>query len=286
MTRPLLLVVDHDLDALARTEAELARRFGADFRVRGESDSAVALHHLELAAERRDPVALVLADPWLPGLGGAELLGSVRTLHPDAARALLVPLGRLGRPRDGRGDAAGHVARRIDYYVLKPWCSPDELFNRTVGEFVHVWSRDRRTAAAGRSRSVRPRHPRGHEVRSVLTRNGIPHALPRREPPKGGAARGRRGPAPGAGRPARHRLAPRRQVPARPDQLRSAGRGIGPASGPPGGARDECATSTCSIVGAGPAGLAAAVYALVRGAAVTLRRGARDARRPGRDAAR
>ncbi|MFM6851755.1 MAG: hypothetical protein ACKOVB_21890 [Terrabacter sp.] len=66
MARPLLLVVDPDLDALARTEGELARRFGADFRVRGESDSRVALDLLRLAADRGDPVALVLADKGEP----------------------------------------------------------------------------------------------------------------------------------------------------------------------------------------------------------------------------
>ena len=176
MTRPLLLVVDHDLDALARTEAELARRFGADFRVRGESDSAVALHHVELAAERRDPVALVLADPWLPGLGGAELLRSVRTLHPDAARALLVPWGAWADGRTAAAILRGMSLGDIDYYVLQPWTSPDELFCRTVSEFVQVWSR----TVANRRREVvvvgAARDPRGHAVRTLLTRNGIPHA--------------------------------------------------------------------------------------------------------------
>ncbi|KRB46866.1 MULTISPECIES: FAD-dependent oxidoreductase [unclassified Terrabacter] len=176
MTRPLLLVVDHDLDGLARTEAELARRFGADFRVRGESDSAVALQHLQLAAERGDPVALVLADPWLPGLGGAELLRSVRTLHPDAARALLVPWGAWADGRTAHAILRGMSLGDIDYYVLEPWTSPDELFCRTVSEFVQVWSR----TVANRRREVvvvgAARDPRGHAVRTLLTRNGIPHA--------------------------------------------------------------------------------------------------------------
>jgi len=176
VTRPLLLVVDHDLDALARTEAELARRFGADFRVRGESDSTVALQHLELAAERGDPVALVLADPWLPGLGGAELLRSVRTLHPDAARTLLVPWGAWADGRTADAILRGMSLGDIDYYVLAPWTSPDELFCRTVSEFVQVWSR----TVANRRREVvvvgAARDPRGHAVRTLLTRNGIPHA--------------------------------------------------------------------------------------------------------------
>src|SRR6476661_287185 len=176
MTRPLLLVVDPDLDALARTEAELARRFGADFRVRGESDSTVALQQLELATTRGDPVALVLADPWLPGLTGAELLRSVRTLHPDAARAFLVPWGAWADGRTAEAILRGMSMGDIDYYVLEPWTSPDELFCRTVSEFVQAWSR----TVENRRREVvvvgAARDPRGHAVRTLLTRNGIPHA--------------------------------------------------------------------------------------------------------------
>jgi thioredoxin reductase (NADPH) len=64
----------------------------------------------------------------------------------------------------------------IDYYVLEPWTSPDELFCRTVSEFVQVWSR----TVANRRREVvvvgAARDARGHAVRTLLTRNGIPHA--------------------------------------------------------------------------------------------------------------
>ena len=176
MTRPLLLAVDPDLDSLSRTEGELARRFGADFRVRGESDSAAALGQLELAAHRGDPVALVLADPWLPGIPGAELLRTVRTLHPDAGRALLVPWGAWADRRTAGAILRAMAHGDINYYVLKPWTSPDELFCRTVSEFVQTWSR----TVASDAREVvvigAARDPRGHSVRSLLTRNGIPHA--------------------------------------------------------------------------------------------------------------
>src|ERR1700758_910846 len=66
---------------------------------------------------------------------------------------------------------------RIDYYVLKPWRSPDELFHRTVTEFVHEWSR---------TRSSRPKEltvvgdrgsARTHEIVTVLARNGVPHVF-------------------------------------------------------------------------------------------------------------
>lgn len=170
------MAVDPDPEALARTEGELSRRFGADYGVRGETVARDALRFLERAAEQDQPVALVLADTWLPDLPGAALLSRVRTLHPDAGRGLLVPWGGWG-DRDTSAEILAAMSRGdINYYVLKPWTTPDELFNRTVSEFVQSWSR----SVAGADREVvvvgEPRDRRGHEVRTFLTRNGIPHA--------------------------------------------------------------------------------------------------------------
>ena len=66
---------------------------------------------------------------------------------------------------------------RIDYYALKPFRSPDELFLRTVAEFVHEWSR---TGSSQRSEITvvgEQWDPRAHELRSLLARAGIPHAF-------------------------------------------------------------------------------------------------------------
>jgi len=177
MTRPLILAVDADPASLSRIETALQRRFGADFRVRGELSSGDALRLLEGALDRGEPVAVVLADQWLPGLSGAELLARLRVLHPDARRALLVEWGAWAHRPTAEAILRAMALGDISYYVLKPWTSPDELFVRTVAEFVQEWSR----SAVTTEREVvvvAGRHdPRAHGVRSLLTRNGIPHAF-------------------------------------------------------------------------------------------------------------
>jgi thioredoxin reductase (NADPH) len=69
--------------------------------------------------------------------------------------------------------AFGH----IDYYVLKPWRSPDEFFHRTVTELIHEWTRA--SSAGPREVEVVAEQwsPRAHELRSLLARNGVPHAF-------------------------------------------------------------------------------------------------------------
>jgi thioredoxin reductase (NADPH) len=65
----------------------------------------------------------------------------------------------------------------IDYYVLKPWRSPDELFHRTITVFLHEWSRTQpvarpQIAVVGDKWAKRPR-----EVRDLLTRFRIDYAF-------------------------------------------------------------------------------------------------------------
>lgn len=185
MTRPLLLAVDPDADHLSRIEGELSRRFGADYRIRGELDAASALVTLEAAAHRGDPVALVMADPWCTGLMGAELLARVRSMHPDAGRALLVPWGAWADPRTAEEILRAMSRGDINYYVLKPWTTPDELFNRAVSEYVQMWSRTVRDSHREVVVVGAPRDVRGHQVRTLLSRNGIPHAFVDRGTPEG-----------------------------------------------------------------------------------------------------
>lgn len=193
MARPLLLAVDADPESLSRIEAHLQRRFGAEYRVRGEPGSREALVQLEAARERGDAVVAVLADQWLPETPGAELLGKVRTMHPDARRALLVRWGAWSDRPTADAILRAMSVGDINYYVLKPWSDHDELFSRTVGEFVHEWSRtvispDREVVVVAERRA-----PRGHGIRSLLTRNGIPHTYLERGSPGASIALGQAG---------------------------------------------------------------------------------------------
>jgi thioredoxin reductase (NADPH) len=175
--RPVLFVVDDEPDGLDRIGQELRRRYSNDYRILCERSAAKALQTLEAMRVAGEDVAVVLADQWIPEGSGSELLAQVREQHPHAKRALLIAWGAWGdRPTADavlRAMALGH----IDYYVLKPWQSPDELFHRTIAEFLHEWTRTH----PGRPREIavvaERRSPRAHELKSLLVRNGVPHAF-------------------------------------------------------------------------------------------------------------
>jgi thioredoxin reductase (NADPH) len=175
--RALLLAVDTDFRQLSRIEAELSRAFGADYRVRGELSSQDALRTLQDADRRNERVAVVLVDEMLSDDERSQIFAAARTLHPNARRALLVAWGAWAHPETAQRILRSMAIADITYYVLKPWAYGDEFFHRTIAEFVQEWSR----SDPARLREVvvvAERHSgRAYEVSDLLSRNGIPHAF-------------------------------------------------------------------------------------------------------------
>lgn len=172
--RPLLLVLEQDPRRLQRVTGELQRFFGSNHLVRGELTAGAALETLDGAHDRGERVAMVLVDGGLDDASRSDVLTSARSLHPEARRAMLLPWGAWADRATGRRVLADMAVRHIDCYVLEPWTPGDELFHRTVAELVQDWSR----SDPGSLREVvvvaAPGSARGYAVGDLLGRNRIP----------------------------------------------------------------------------------------------------------------
>jgi len=255
-SRPLLLAVDEDGDCLARCEAELTRRYGGDYSVRAARSAAEALEVLEAARDSGQPVALVLADQWLHGTTGAELLDRTKALHPAAKRGLLVAWGAWGDTATAEAIFEAMALGRIDYYVLKPQASPDELFHRTVAEFLFEWARAESSVQGEIELVAEPGSRRTHELHNMLSRNGVPYACHTPDSAAGRALLAEAGREDASVPVARVRNGRILVDPSNVD-LASAF-GVSTELG-------EDREFDVVVVGAGPAGLAAAVYASSEG---------------------
>ena len=93
MASPVLVAVYDDPDTLAALEQTLQTRFGPDYQVLTAATPTAALDSLRQLRQGGDQVALVLADQWLAGMTGVELLCQAHALHPTAKRALFITYG-------------------------------------------------------------------------------------------------------------------------------------------------------------------------------------------------
>jgi thioredoxin reductase (NADPH) len=254
---PVLLAVDDDPTDLGDVQRELDDRYGRHYTVICLRSPIEARERLEELATAGHDVALVLAAQWLSGMTGSEFLTDVRRLHPRSMRGLLVSYGDWGQKALGEAILEGISHGRFDHYVLRPAESPDELFHTTMSGLLLDWAESQRAAPytvhiIGESWSGR-----AHELREVLQQCAIAHHFCLADSTEGRAIVEQAG-ATDAQLPLV--VFPDGQVLEDPTNLQ-----IAEAAGSP--TPDHLAEAELDvvIVGAGPAGLSAAVYGASEG---------------------
>ncbi len=174
VTRPVILVADKEPQALAALADALDRRFGVDYQVTSHLSGGAALEHLDRIRSEGGQVALVIAKLQLSDMPGINLLGRAREMHPTAQRALLVEWGdRSAAPTILQGCAFG----QLDNYLHTPWSPPEVYLYPAVNEFLSEWTRSH--GPAMELVRVVGEHPsaRAHEIRAILERSGVPHGF-------------------------------------------------------------------------------------------------------------
>jgi thioredoxin reductase (NADPH) len=175
--RPVLLVVDDDRKELVRLQDELMSRYSRHYDIVGRTSADEGMRVLRNLVEAGREIALVLTDQWMPTTTGVDFLAATKVLTPGTKRGLLVSWGAWREKATFEAIVEAMTLGHIDYYVLKPWRSPDELFHRTVTVFLHEWTRERpggtpQLAVVGETWSRR-----SYELRDLLTRYRMDHAF-------------------------------------------------------------------------------------------------------------
>jgi len=169
MARPILLAIDDDASVLEAVVQDLRRQYGSAYRVMRAASGQAALDILAQLKSRNEPVALLLSDQRMPGMNGVEMLERARTIYPEARRVLLTAYADTG-------DAIRAInAARIHYYLSKPWDPPEEKLYPVISDLLDDWQAGYKPAFEG-VRVI------GHRwslddfrVRNFLSRNHVPY---------------------------------------------------------------------------------------------------------------
>jgi thioredoxin reductase (NADPH) len=167
--KPILLTVDDDPGVSRAVARDLRRQYGEDYRVVRTESGPQALDTLKELKLRGDPVAVLLADHRMPEMSGLEFLEEAMDLFPHARRALLTAYADT----DAAIEAINVVD--LDHYLLKPWDPPEEKLYPVVDSLIEMWrSSDEQPAALIRVVGHRW-SARSFEVRDFLARNSVPY---------------------------------------------------------------------------------------------------------------
>jgi thioredoxin reductase (NADPH) len=166
--RPVVLVVDEAAPVREPLASDLRARFGGDYRIETAPSSASAREFLDRLAARGEELAILFADIHLTAPSGLELLEQAHALFPDAKRVLVVERNYRSTSPSVRAMALG----QIDYHLTKPWLTETALYP-AVSEFLADWAKSRR-APFEWFRVVAGSDARSAELLDFLGRVGLP----------------------------------------------------------------------------------------------------------------
>jgi len=172
--KPVIMVVDDEKPMLQAIHDALERRYNADYQVISHDNHQAALDDLEKMKSNQAQLALIIADQWMPGMTGVDLLRHAHKLFMNAQRALLVAWGdKKSRSTILHACTFGHM----ENYILKPWLPAEVNLYPIVSEFLSVWTQQHSEHMELVKIICEDPSPRGHEIRLFLERHGIPHGF-------------------------------------------------------------------------------------------------------------
>ncbi len=169
MSKPCILTVDDDAMVSAAISRDLRSRYGADYRILRATSGPQALDVLTKLALRNQPVALIASDQRMPEMTGIEMLERARTHAPDAKFLLLTAYADTDVAIKAINDIG------LDYYLLKPWDPPEDRLFPIIDDLLSDW-REANPEHTADIRVVGHRwSDRSHEIKTFLARNHVPY---------------------------------------------------------------------------------------------------------------
>ncbi len=169
MNKPILLVVDDDAQVLAAVRRDLRSRYRESYTVISASSGEEALTTIRELKARGDSLAMVISDQRMPGIHGAEVLARCLDVYPLARRVLLTAYSDIDAAIKAINEA------HLDHYLSKPWDPPEERLFPVVDDLLDAWQAEYLPEAKGLRLVGHQWSPRSHAIKDFLASNLIPY---------------------------------------------------------------------------------------------------------------
>jgi thioredoxin reductase (NADPH) len=161
------MVIDDDQAVLNAVERDIRAKFGRDYRVVKANSGESALDVARQLLQRNEIVALFLSDQRMPKMTGIQFLEQARSIFPEAKKVLLTAYA------DTEVAIASINSLQLDYYLMKPWDPPEENLYPVLAELLEDWRASVRLPFEGLRVAGTLWSPRSHDVKDFLARHQI-----------------------------------------------------------------------------------------------------------------
>ncbi|MGD8307345.1 MAG: FAD-dependent oxidoreductase, partial [Ignavibacteria bacterium] len=169
MAKPVILTVDDESQVRNAVERDLRMKYDKDYRIIKTASGAEALETTKQLKQRNDDVALFLADQRMPGMDGTEFLLEAKKIYPNAVKVLLTAYADTKAAIDSINNV------ELDYYLLKPWDPPEENLYPILDDFLSDWVSNAELPYDGIRLAGTRWSPSSHVIKDFLSRCQIPY---------------------------------------------------------------------------------------------------------------
>jgi thioredoxin reductase (NADPH) len=169
MPTPAIMILDDEPQVLNAVERDLRQHYRSDYRIVKSTNGKDALEALKKLKERNTPVALFLVDQRMPVMSGTEFIADAGKLYPLARKVLLTAYA------DTQAAIASINDIGLDYYLMKPWDPPEQNLYPVLDDLLSDWSATVPLPYDGIRVAGTLWSANSHTVKDFLARNQIPY---------------------------------------------------------------------------------------------------------------
>jgi thioredoxin reductase (NADPH) len=169
MAKPAIMTLDDDSSVLNSVERDLRAHYGQEYRIIPINNGKTALEYLKRLEQRNETVALFLVDQRMPEMSGVEFLMEAIQTFPQAKRVLLTAYADTQAAIDSINEVG------LNYYLMKPWHPPEEKLYPILDELLEDWKAHVRLPYDGIRIAGTLWSLPSHETKDFLTRHQIPY---------------------------------------------------------------------------------------------------------------
>jgi thioredoxin reductase (NADPH) len=169
MAKPVIMTIDDEPHVLNAIGRDLQAHYRSDYRIVKAASGAEALEAVREFKRRNTPVALLLVDQRMPVMSGVEFLTEAMKLYPEARKVLLTAYA------DTDAAISSINAIGLDHYLMKPWDPPEERLYPVLDDLLSDWLASVPVPYDGIRVAGTLWSPTSHMVKEFLARNQMPY---------------------------------------------------------------------------------------------------------------
>lgn len=169
MAKPIIMTVDDEIQVCNAIERDLRKHYHNDYRIMKATSGQVALETVKKLKQRNDIVALFLVDQRMPGMEGVEFLAEAIQYYPQAKKVLLTAYA------DTQAAIAAINEIGLDHYLMKPWDPPDQNLYPVLDDLLDDWLATAPIAYDGIRVAGTLWSASSHTIKDFLARGQIPY---------------------------------------------------------------------------------------------------------------